>query len=167
MDRVPFDPYDFSGYLASGLLLLIGMQLTLGFPEVLGSEFKVFDGAAILLAVYVAGQLVATPAKAILEDGLVDKVLGRPSVNLFRDTKPVIRGFIFPGFYKALPQAIANAITAKAKHEGVTELGEPLFLHVRFSPGMLSNEQLMRRLATFLGLYGFARNLAFTSFLVG
>jgi hypothetical protein len=35
MNRVPFATYDFFGYLASGLLVIIGMELTLGFPRVL------------------------------------------------------------------------------------------------------------------------------------
>ena len=34
MNRIPFATYDFFGYLASGLLLIIGMDLALGFPRV-------------------------------------------------------------------------------------------------------------------------------------
>jgi hypothetical protein len=66
MDKIPFDPYDFFGYLASGLLVLVAMQLVLGFPQVLGRELRFLDSALLLLTVYVAGQIVATPAKAIL-----------------------------------------------------------------------------------------------------
>src|SRR5262245_5265170 len=110
MNRVPFAAYDFFGYLASGFLLIIGMELALGFPRVLGQDLKPIDVVALLLAVYVAGQLVASPSKAVLEDGLVDKVLGRPNVNLFRAKCPWLRGILFSGFYKPLPAEIRDRV---------------------------------------------------------
>ncbi len=45
MNRIPFVTYDFFGYLASGLLVVIGMELTLGFPRVLGQDLKAIDAA--------------------------------------------------------------------------------------------------------------------------
>ena len=167
MNRIPFDPYDFFGYLASGLLLIVGMELVFGIPQVLGRELGVVDTAVLILAVYVAGQLVATPAKTLLEDGVVEKLLGRPSVNLFRPKKPWLRGTLFPGYYKPLPDQISRRTLSKAEKEGVKGTGEALFLHVRYSGEVLSNERLMARLNSFLSKYGFARNLAFTSIAVG
>ena len=134
MNRIPFNPYDFFGYLASGLTVVVGMNVILGFPTILGVDLNVVDSAFLLVTVYVAGQLVATPAKALLEDGLVDKVLGRPNVNLFLEKKPFGRGFLFPGFYQALPKQRRKRILARAESEGVTRTGEDLFLHVRFHP---------------------------------
>ncbi len=166
MNQVPFDPYDFFGYLAAGLLIVVGMDLTFGFPHVLGRDLKVVDTAVLILGVYVAGQLIATPAKAFLEDGIVDKILGSPNVNLFRTKKPWIRWFLFPGFYESLPVAICSRILAKATREGVSGTGEALFLHVRYHPEILGNEKLLTKLGSFLNKYGFARNLAFTSLLV-
>lgn len=166
MNQIPFDPYDFFGYLAAGLLILVGMDLTLGFPHVLGQDLKIVDTAVLLLGVYIAGQLVATPAKAILEDGLVARILGRPNVNLFRTKRPWVRRLLFPGFYKPLPADICSRILAKAKSEGVPDIGETLFLHVRYHPEILRNEKLMAKLGSFLNKYGFARNLAFTSLIV-
>jgi hypothetical protein len=121
----------------------------------------------LLLATYVAGQLVATPAKAVLEDGVVDKILGRPNVNLFRKKKPRIGRLLFPGFYKPLPTETQTRIQARAKIDKAPESGEALFLHVRYDPQILGNEKLMARLDLFINKYGFARNLAFTSLLVG
>jgi hypothetical protein len=166
MSQIPFDPYDFFGYLAAGLLVVVGMDLTLGFPRILGQDLKVVDVAVLLLGVYVAGQLTATPARAVIEDGIVGKVLGRPSVNLLRAERPLIRGFVFPGFFKPLPEPIRLRILAKARADGMEHDGEALFLHVRYLPEILGNEKLMARLAGFLNKYGFARNLAFTSLLV-
>src|SRR5216684_2617624 len=167
MDRIPFNPYDFFGYLASGLLVVVGMQLTMGFPQVIGREFKLVDGLLLLLGVYVAGQMMATPAKALLEDGIVERILRRPSTNLFRDKKPFIRGLLFPGFYKAFPDHTRMRILEKVKTEGVHCSGEDLFLHVRFSPSVRNDEKLISRLNGFLNQYGFNRNLSFSCLLIG
>ncbi len=167
MNRIPFDPYDFFGYLASGFLLVVGMEMVFGFPHVIGQDFKVVDTVMLLLAIYIAGQLIATPAKAVLEDVVVDKILGRPSTNLFRKKGPWARGLLFPGFFKPLPKEIQARVHARVKSEEAPEIGEAFFLHVRYHPQTLGNEKLMARLETFLNKYGFARNLAFTSLLVG
>ena len=166
MNRIPFATYDFFGYLASGFLLVIGMELTLGFPRVLGQQFGPVDVVALLLGVYVAGQLVATPSKAVLEDGFVEKVLGRPNINLFRARRPPLLGILFPGFYEPLPPAVQGRILWRVNNEGNPSTGEALFLHVRYSPEVRADEKLQARLDTFLNLYGFARNLAFTSLVV-
>lgn len=167
MNRIPFDPYDFFGYLAAGLVFVVGMELTLGFPRVLGQDLKVVDIAALTVGVYVAGQIVAWAAKSLLEDFFVDKILARPSTNLLKSKKPAVRGFLFPGFYKPLPGAIRNKVLAKAKSEGVEDTGEALFQHVRFLPAIRDDDALIRKLDSFRNQYGFNRNLAFTSLIVG
>ena len=167
MNRIPFDPYDFFGYLASGLLVVVGMEVTIGFPHILGQDLKIVDSAVLLLAIYVAGQMIATPAKALLEDGLVAKLLGRPNVNLFRVKKPWVRGHLFPGFYKSFPEQTRKKIQARAQSQGVTGTGEDLFLHVRYNPDILENDKLMAKLDAFINKYGFCRNLSFTSLTVG
>ncbi len=160
--RIPFDAYDFFGYLASGLLVIAGMELTFGFPQVLGKDLKAVDYAILALATYVAGQIIATPAKALLEDVIVDKILGRPSVNLLRDKGSTAWRLIFPGFYKPLPDERRKKIREKAHAEGCAGTGEALFLHIRYSPAVRTNDALLMRLNSFLNKYGFARNLAFT-----
>jgi multisubunit Na+/H+ antiporter MnhB subunit len=167
MNKLPFDPYDFFGYLASGLLILVGMDLVFGFPHILGRDFKLVDSAILVIAVYVTGQIIATPAKAFLEDGLVGKVLGRPNVNLFQEKKPRIRGLIFPGFYLALPTRTRVKILNKAKNEGVEGTGEDLFLHVRYNQAVIHDQKLGEKLNSFINKYGFSRNLSFSVLLVG
>jgi hypothetical protein len=166
-DRIPFDPYDFFGYLATGLVVLVGLDLSLGFPPILNRDFKPVEAALVVVGAYVAGQLIATPAKALLEDFFVGKILARPSVNLFRRKRPLIRGTMFPGFYKALPPTIGDRILAKARSEGIEESGETLFLHVRYRPEILNDAKLMAKLDSFINKYGFARNLAFTAVTFG
>jgi hypothetical protein len=167
MDRVPFDPYDFFGYLASGLLILVGMQLVLGFPQILGQDLKFVSSAFLLLAVYVAGQIIATPAEAILENLVVDKILHRPSVNLLRAKRPRVRGILFPGFYRPLPEVIRTKLLHRIDAEGIQGAGEAFFVQVRYKPEVLENEKLIKKLDMFISKYGFSRNLAFSSLVVG
>jgi hypothetical protein len=167
VDKVPFDIYDFFGYLASGLAILLGMEMVLGFPQVLAEDLTVVETAALILGAYVAGQCVAAPARLVLEDGLVDKVLKRPSVNLFRDNRPRVRRMLAPGYYQQLPENRRKNVLDRAEDEGVQGTGEGLFLHVRYSDEIRANATVMSRLDNFLAKYGFARNLGFTALVVG
>lgn len=167
MDRLPFSPYDFFGYLASGLLVVAGMDLTFGFPAVLGRDFTMVESAILLLVVYVTGQIIATPAKALLEDLLVARILRRPNINLLEKKKPCLRGLIFPGYYQPLPEQARKRVLARAESEGIKGIGEDLFLHVRYNPQVLENVKLMDRMNSFLNQYGFHRNLSFSALIVG
>ena len=68
MKEFPFDTYDFFGYIASGLLVLIGLDVLFDVPDILGADIDTVKFLAITLASYIVGQMLATPAKAILED---------------------------------------------------------------------------------------------------
>jgi hypothetical protein len=163
--QIPFDPYDFFGYLASGLMVVVGMDLVFGFPDVLGRDLKVVDAALLALAVYVAGHLIATPAKALLEDGIAARILGRPSKNLLSSKTGGVRAYLFPGYFAPLPAAIRDRILGKLTDCG--DDGEARFLMVRFSQPVRADERLLKRLDNFRNQYGFARNLAFSCGLVG
>jgi hypothetical protein len=167
MDKLPFAPYDFFGYIASGFALLAGMQLAFGFPPVLGRQQSLVESLFLLLAVYVVGHVLATPAKGLLEDVIIDRILKRPSVNLLREKKPKGRGFLFPGYYKPLPTGIAAGVRERALNEGMRSEGEELFLHVRYSSDTRSDERVLGRLDSFRNQYGFNRNLSFTTLLIG
>ncbi len=89
---------------------------------------------------------IATPAKLVLEDGMVDKLLKRPSVNLFRDKRPGIGRFLFPpGYYQELPKDRRQKVMYRAKDEGITNTGEELFLHVSYNPDIRNEEAVMSR----------------------
>jgi hypothetical protein len=159
---IPFDPYDIFGYVAAGLLLMIGLDLIVGFPHVVGADLKLVDGTIVLLAAYIAGQLVAGPSRFLLETVVVGRLLQRPNVNLLRTKRPWVRWLLFPGYFEALPKPTVERIMDKARAAGITEPGEALFVHIRFADDTLSNERLMRQLDSFVNKYGFSRNLAFT-----
>jgi hypothetical protein len=167
MQCVPFDAYDFFGYLACGLLTVVGMELVLGFPPVLDLEPTLVSSSLLLLGVYIAGQMAATPAKALLEDGFVGRILGKPSTTLFRRKASLLGRLLLPGYYKPLPHLIADRIRGRAELEGIQETGETLFLHVRYSPDILANEKLILKLDAFINKYGFCRNVSFTTLVFG
>jgi len=165
---LPFDPYDFFGYLASGLLVLFGLEFVFGVPTISGQDLQTLDLVVVLLAAYVAGQLIATPARAVLEVALVEKLLGPPSVVLMATKPKLIWRFVFPGYFQPLPNSVRTKIIDKARAEGLADCeGESLFLHIRFRDYMTTDSTLSLRLSSFLNKYGFSRNLAFSSFLFG
>ena len=166
LNNIPFDPYDFFGYLGAGILLMVGMDVLFGFPHVVGADLKLIDGGIVVLMAYVAGQLVAGPSRLVLETLIIGKLLKRPSVNLFRKKRPWMRWLLFPGYYEPLPAMISARVLEKAREGGITDLGEPLYLYVRYNDATLANERLMKRLDSFVDKYGFSRNLAFTCFLL-
>jgi hypothetical protein len=165
MDKLPFDAYDFFGYLASGLVLIVGMQFVLGFPSVVGRDLQPVEYALLILAVYVFGQIIATPSKALLEDIIVTRGLGAPNVNLMRDQAHWAGWIVFPNFCKPLPPPVRNRIESKIGDPAIS--GESLFLAIRFNPATLANEPLIKRLESFRDRYGFNRNLSFSCLVVG
>jgi hypothetical protein len=167
MDKLPFDPYDFFGYIASGLLIIVGMEMVFGFPQIMNRDLTAIQIAVLILAVYVAGQAVATPAKFILEDFVVGKILKKPSTNLLRSKPPLIGRLIFPGFFHPLPTSVQEVLLTSVTSDKKQPSGEDLFIFVRYDSKILNNENLMKKLDAFRDKYGFNRNLAFAAFIIG
>ena len=164
MKEFPFDPYDFFGYLASGYIVIAGLEILIGVPQILGQELKIFDIIITSLGAYIAGQIVASPSKFILEDMIVKQLLLAPSITLMNQQSgnKFIR-FLLPGYYVPLPNQIRDRIINSVTREGCSDAeGEALFLHIRFQNDVRSDTHLMLRLGTFLNKYGFNRNLSFT-----
>ncbi|TWO68068.1 hypothetical protein FN976_24335 [Caenimonas sedimenti] len=167
MKEFPFDPYDFFGYLATGLLALFALQIIIGVPEILGKDLKALEIAAVTLAAYVVGQILATPAKFFLEDLLARAILKAPSMNLMRARRPWY-GYVFYQYCTPLAPSARERVLAKVKQEATKTLGgEDLFVHVRFREYVCTNEKLIARINAFLNKYGFARNLSFACLAAG
>jgi len=63
MDRIlRFNDYDVFAYLATGFAAMLASDITLGSQWVLGAEWEVSEGLAVLLAAYFIGHLIAWPA---------------------------------------------------------------------------------------------------------
>ena len=130
----------------------------------LGQDLKIFDTIITSLGAYIAGQIVASPSKFILEDTIVKQLLLTPSITLMNEQSgsKVIR-FFLPGYYVSLPHQIRDRIINSVTREGCNDAeGEALFLHIRFQNDVRTDTHLMSRLGTFLNKYGFNRNLSFT-----
>jgi hypothetical protein len=166
MDKLPFSAYDFFGYVAPGLILLVGLEWTLGYPHLLHSDLKLFGMAAVTLAVYAGGQMIAGPAKTVLETWLACRWIGRPSNHLLGAEPPKWAKRVFPAFCEGLPAATQERVRTRARAGGVHDIGEPLFQFVRYHDGCLSNDRLMKKLDHFVAIYGFARNMSFAFLLV-
>lgn len=158
---IPFAPYDFFGYLASGFALLVGCQLIANVPPVLGRQHTPMELALLVFGAYLVGHLVAAAAKPVLEDWFVHRVLRPPSHNLVTRRSTLWR-WVCPGYFKLLPAKSIDRIRTLAPAMN----GETLFLAVRFDPRITSNAVTMARLDTFLAQYGFARNIAFSLLLL-
>lgn len=163
MEKLPFDPYDFFGYVASGLVLVALGQLCFGIPKVFGVDLKPFDMAVTILAVYIAGQVVAGPAKLIFEDVLVHKIIGSPTGTLLSHKKRLLVRIIFPGYCRPLPVYIRDRVHRKlATLSPPPTEAEGIFLAIRYSPDVLSDEALMVKIDKFRDRYGFNRNVSFS-----
>lgn len=168
MKDLPFDPYDFFGYIASGVVVVATAQLIFGFPKVFAAELKPFDIAVTILAVYIAGQMIAGPARAVFEDVVIRRVLDTPTKNLRNTKRPNVYGWLFPAYYSPLPEAIRTKLTAKIKALNLaSHEPEDIFLAIRFAPDVLANERLLARLDSFRDQYGFNRNVSFSLLLAG
>lgn len=161
MIKIPFDLYDVFGYLASGFVLLVGMEQMMGFPAIVHAEPTAIQSLLLLLAAYIAGHSVATPARALFESVVVDRILGAPAENLIHPQRRWLR-LVFPGYYSPLPNPARHQILSRASLSDQATDAQTVFLRARFSSAVQESAPTMERLSKFLAQYGFARNLTFT-----
>lgn len=162
MGAVPFDVYDFFGYIAAGVVVLLAAQIGLGFPKLLGTTLSAFDTAAAILATYVAGQIVAGPANFILENLFARRTLGSPILILMGRKRHRLLRFLFPGYFTPLSKEMIEKIETKIAPITVASDGEQAFAHIRYSHSVLNDQVLLARMSTFQYKYGFCRNVAFS-----
>lgn len=156
--KVPFSVYDFFGYLASGYLVLVSVDLAFSTGWVLVDSMPVPRALAWVLAAYVAGHLVAHLSSVVLEGWLVRNLLGSPEEHMLGIDKGRRLKWLFPGNAKTLPEPSVERIKARASSAGVEPDGRAFFHHCH---ALVKNEDATReRLTNFLKLYGFCRNLA-------
>lgn len=157
MDKIPFSVYDFFGYLAAGTLLLAGLVAAFAGDGMLKEDPSAIIAILLVIAAYVAGQVVANLAGFLIETKVVADGLGRPTTHLFGQGSRRI-AWLLPGYYRALPGKTQRRVLARATTlAGINTTDEGLFYHchalVRKQPAALE------RLNTFLNLYGFCRNV--------
>ena len=162
MIRIPFSVYDFVGHLAAGVVLVAASTVAIGGVGALGRDSTVIELVVLVVVSYVAGHVIASFSNFILERRLTRTMLGSPTHVLFGAGRPNGWRRLFAAYLSPLPeQTIQRVLTKSGATVGVSEPGEALFYHCF---GVVRQHEYPReRLATFLNLYGFTRNMSFTA----
>lgn len=170
MDKIPFSIYDFFGYLAPGVLLVASVDYFFVDQKLIEyADKNVLTGVISILLIYMLGHIIATPSAWFLESRLVKKNLKAPRETLFL-TKYKITGFkkLFSAFYKPLSTEVKRGILEGLEIKKDTKLDKEKcreIFQIAFSK-VKTDEQSILSLNTFLYLYGFARNISLTCFIV-
>jgi hypothetical protein len=157
---IPFSVYDFFAYLSSGAIWLVSADYMLGMGLIDRQRISPVLGVTLVVFAYVCGHIVAHFASFILEQTVVARLLRRPNALLMGEqARTRLFRWIFPGYFRALPQPTQQRVLTQAEARGVKSTGEALFLHVY--PIVTANSALQARLDDFRNQYGFARNISF------
>ncbi len=148
--------------------MLIGLQDAAGLPQVLGKELSATNVITLVVAAYLAGQMVATPAKALLEGFIVRLLLKPPSFRLMQPvTGRRVWWYLFPEYFRPLQPVTQELIRQRARAEGLTGRvdSEEFLEYIRCCHDIRSDVSLAATLNTFLNKYGLTRNMCFVSLL--
>jgi hypothetical protein len=161
--RVPFNLYDFLGYLASGFLVLASLDFSCGSVWLRREMVPPLYALFWLLCAYILGHLVAHSASFLIENLFLRTFLGSPEIHLFGTPSRSWKARLFPNHFRPLPGATQERVLARAQERGAAGSGRALFLHclaiVQIQP------VTMDRLNIFLAQYGFCRNVSLASLL--
>lgn len=170
MDKLlRFSDYDVFAYLASGFAALAGWDLLFATGYVIGAQWSVSSGTITIVAAYVIGQIIASPAAWLIERQLVRRALGHPTAMLMR-TEPLsgwrkwASHIALAEYYRPLETAVADSLRAFMTTKGISS-GEGVFWQA--FPIAKSSPMATARMDAFLRLYGFCRNIAFVAFATG
>jgi hypothetical protein len=162
VDKIPFSVYDFFGHLSAGVLLLATVAVALEGSGALDIELTLAQAVTLTVAAYVIGHVVASFSSFILERRLTRQLLGVPTERLFASDDPQGWQKLVAGYFVPLPKEVAERVIAKSEKKAhISQPGEALFYHC-FAV-VRQHEYPRERLATFLNLYGFSRNMAFAA----
>lgn len=161
---IPFGVYDFFAYLFSGSVVVATADYIWNLGILERRDIGVPFGVALLILVYVAGQIVAQFSSWLLEHTVAFRILRRPTVFLVGGkARNRMLGWTFPNYHHPLPLNVQERIRAQAASRNCCAQGEGFFLHVY--PLVTRNEKLQARLDEFRNQYGFARNMSLAFFL--
>lgn len=159
MDKIPFSVYDFLGVLSAGAVVLFSTAFAVQGTDAFNLDLSAAQVLVLTVAAYVSGHVIAAVSSFLLERRLTRKVIGSPTQLLFSDDKPAGWRRILGAYHTPLPKKTAERVLAKAHDAAsIDSPGEALFYHCF---GIVRKDEYPReRLALFLNLYGFARNVS-------
>lgn len=145
--KIPFNLYDFLGYIVQGFLLLISFILLFIPTEIVNrviASYNIYTSSFILLLIsYIIGHINAEIGSFILENTYVKKIKGYP---------PILEG------NKPFKEEFKRAFDAYFENRFEIEDARNSFL-LAFHTVKENCPVTYSRIFTFLGLYGFSRNL--------
>ena len=146
MKDIPFEVYDFFGYLAPGFLILVALDLTF-FSScgekhfLLRKDLGVVFGILWVGVAYVLGHILAGPSAWVLERLATKKWLRFPGITLFWKTR---RGFwskVFAHYLEQFPEPIrANLLKKFKKEMKESSDGSSEFEELSLGSSLLDNE---------------------------
>lgn len=162
--RSPLTDYDTWACLAPGFLLLAAAdhaaELGLIWRDSWTTTAAIFTAASA----YVVGQACSSIASALLERGLIHRVLLPPSrVLIDPSAGPQWARTIFGPYYRPLAPPVPKRILERSRDAGIADGGDAIFQWAYAVAR--ENKGVSDKLATFLNQYGMARNTALAAFL--
>jgi hypothetical protein len=170
--NIPFTAYDFFAYLSSGFVVIGAADVAFPGSWILDAELSFIEGLVWIVVAYVLGHVISAVSAPILEQRFAERMLGSREQVLFDPQKGCgsscstekrrrVERF-FPGYFKRLPKEIQARVLDRAKNEAkITSIGPALFLYC--DAQMRQKPEAAPVLATFLNIYGFARNTCLAS----
>jgi hypothetical protein len=159
--KAPFSIYDFFAYLAPGFLLLVsidfiffGLKYSAGFQE-----HVVVAAIALMTAAYVTGHVIDTASYMAFE--FFNKELS-PRATIFNRSQ--LPWLINIAYHPQFSESFWALIKSRTHAEGAADDASSSF-DCAFS-AVFADEKAAKALSTYETLYGFARNVAFTSFVI-
>ncbi len=159
MDKIPFSVYDFFGYLSAGGVILFAAVFAIQGFDAFDADLTAAQVLMLVIAAYVVGYVIAAVSSFLLERRLTRRFIGTPTELLFKDKRPKGWRKILGAYHSPLPEATRKLVLTKASDAvGIDKPGEALFFHCFAT--VRHDAYPRERLASFLNLYGFARNVS-------
>lgn len=184
MDRIiaPLTDYDIFAYLMVGIAALAASDLVFGSRFLIRDEWSFGVGTMVIIAAYVAGQIVAAPSEWVLGRIVTHSLLKEPAYHLVmskKDYEPFAsnaKGFLDECNKRrreydsllfdtvvAYAQPLSCNLQLRIRQKEPNAQGRDLFSRAHSE---IRNQEFTRdRLTTFSRLYIFCRNMSFVAFL--
>jgi hypothetical protein len=155
--------YDLAGCIPPGFFLLAITDYLFGTDFVLNGQWDLPKGTLVIFMAYVGGHMIATPSSALLEKVVVHRWLGGPIAHMLwggriRWWQRIISADFFRPMDEYNRGEVISKLPAPIRHRLEDQA---VFFHTY---GVVKrDEKTAQRLANFLSLYGFCRNISFVS----